>query len=65
MSTPHAYPIKWVDGCLVNQTNSGLGILPFGHAGDAPSIDEQRIYYAFWAAVPQGSGVFRECPFLS
>ncbi len=55
LSSPHAYPIKWVDGRLVNQTNSGLGILPFGHAGDEPYIDEQRIYYPFWAAVPMGA----------
>jgi hypothetical protein len=54
LSTPHAYPIKWVDGRLAHQTNSGLGILPFGHGGDEPYIDEQRIYYAFWAEVPIG-----------
>jgi hypothetical protein len=52
LSTPHTYPVKWVDGCLVAQNNSNLSILPFGHAGDEPYIDEQRIYYAFWAAVP-------------
>jgi hypothetical protein len=52
LSTPHAYPIKWVAGSLVVQTNSGLSIIPFGHAGDEPYIDEQRIYYAFWVAVP-------------
>lgn len=52
LSTPHAYPIKWVDGRLVVQSNNGLGIVPFGHAGDEPYIDELRIYYAFWAAVP-------------
>jgi hypothetical protein len=52
LSTPHAYPIKWVDGGLVAQANSGLSIFPFGHAGDDPYIDEQRIYYAFRAAVP-------------
>jgi hypothetical protein len=52
LSAPHTYPIKWVEGSLVVQTNSGLSILPFGHAGDEPYIDEQRIHYAFWAAVP-------------
>jgi hypothetical protein len=52
LSTPHAYPIKWVGGCLVIRANSGLSIIDFGHAGDEPSIDEQRIYYSFWAAVP-------------
>jgi hypothetical protein len=52
VSTPHAYPIKWVEGALVVPMNSGLSIIPFGHAGDEPYIDEQRIYYAFWAAVP-------------
>ena len=51
LSTPHAYPIKWAEGRLVNQTNSGLGINSFGHAGDDPYIDAERIYYAFWAAV--------------
>jgi len=52
LSTPHAYPIKWVDGSLVVQSNNGLSIISFGHGGDDPYIDEQRIYYAFWAAVP-------------
>ncbi len=52
LSSPHAYPIKWVDGSLVVQTNSGLSIISFGHSGDEPYIDEQRIYYTFWAAVP-------------
>jgi hypothetical protein len=55
LSAPHTYPIKWVEGRLVNQTNSGLGLLPFGHGGDEPYIDEQRIYYAFWAAVSMGA----------
>src|SRR5258708_11097711 len=53
LSTPHAYPIKWVEGRLVNQTNSGLGINSFGHTGDGPYIDEERIYYPFWAAVSE------------
>jgi hypothetical protein len=52
LSTPHAYPFKWIEGRLLYQANSGLGILPFGHADDEPYIDEQRIYFAFWAAVP-------------
>jgi hypothetical protein len=34
------------------QGNSGLAITPFGHSGDEPYIDEQRIYYGFWAEVP-------------
>jgi hypothetical protein len=51
LSTPHAYPIKQVDGRLVFQTNGGLGLTSFGHAGDAPYIDAERIYYPFWAAV--------------
>jgi hypothetical protein len=37
---------------LVFQANNGLGITGFGHGGDEPYIDEQRIYYSFWAAVP-------------
>jgi len=47
LSSPHAYPIKWVDGSLAVQANSGLSIISFGHSGDEPYIDEQRTYYAF------------------
>jgi hypothetical protein len=52
LSTPHTYPIKWVDGALIVPLNNGLSIIPFGHGGDEPYIDEQRVYYAFWAEVP-------------
>jgi len=63
LSTPHAYPIKWVDGCLVHRiSNGGLGIIPFGHSGDEPYIDEQRIYYPFWAEFP--AGVFQPAPIM-
>ena len=51
LSTPHTYPVKWVDGCLVYRNNGNLSILQFGHSGDEPYIDEQRVYYAFWAEV--------------
>jgi hypothetical protein len=53
LSTPHAYPIKQVEGCMVLPSNSGLGTIGFGHAGDEPYVDEQRIYYSFWAEVPE------------
>ena len=53
LSTPHAYPIKQVEGCLAVPSNSGLGILGFGHGGDEPYVDEHRVYYAFWAGVPE------------
>lgn len=62
LSTPHAYPIKQVDGCIVHRTNGGLGIIPFGHSGDAPFIDDQRIYYPFWAEVP--AHVFQPAPIM-
>jgi hypothetical protein len=62
LSTPHAYPIKWVDGCLVHRTNGGLGIIPFGHSGDAAYIDDQRIYYLFWAEV--SAQVFQAAPIM-
>jgi hypothetical protein len=52
LSTPHAYPIKQVDGCYACPSNGGLGIVGFGHAGDEPYVDAQRVYYAFWAEVP-------------
>jgi hypothetical protein len=52
LSAPHAYPIKQVEGCMVVPSNSGLGTIGFGHHGDEPYIDENRIYYSFWAEVP-------------
>ena len=52
LSTPHAYPIKWVDGRIAHHTNAGPGIIPFGHGGDDPYIDDQRIYYPFRAEYP-------------
>jgi hypothetical protein len=30
----------------------GLGIVGLGHAGDEHYVDEQRVYYAFWAEAP-------------
>jgi hypothetical protein len=53
LSTPHAYPIKQVEGCMVLLSNSGLGTIGFGHVGDEPYIDEQRVHYAFWAEAPE------------
>jgi hypothetical protein len=53
LSTPHSYPIKYVDGRLVvTQANSNPSIIGFGHGGDDPRIDDQRVYYSFWAEVP-------------
>jgi len=62
LSTPHAYPVKQVDGRLAHNTNGGLGILPYGHSGDEPVIDEQRIYYSFWAEV--SSQLFQPAPIM-
>ena len=53
LSAPHSYPIKWVEGRLIIPSNQGLGSTDFGHGGDEPYIDEQRIYYSFWAHVPE------------
>jgi hypothetical protein len=53
LSSPHAYPIKQVEGCMVVPSNSGLGTIGFGHHGDEPCLDEQRVYYGFWAEVPE------------
>jgi hypothetical protein len=52
LSTPRAYPIKWVDGRTIAHTNSNTSIIPFGHSGDDPWDDEQRIFYRFWAEFP-------------
>jgi hypothetical protein len=51
LSTPHTYPIKQVEGCMV--LPSDRTIIGFGHGGDQPHIDEQRIYYTFWAEAPE------------
>jgi hypothetical protein len=62
LSAPHGYPIKQVEGRLAHQTNGGLGILPFGHGGDVPYIDENRIYYAFWVVIPEN--VYNAAPIM-
>jgi hypothetical protein len=63
LSTPHAYPIKWVDGALAHRSNGGgLGIIPFGHAGDDPYIDAERIHYPFWAYFPDQA--FQAAPIM-
>jgi len=62
LSTPHAYPIKQVDGRLAHNANGNLGILSFGHAGDDPYIDAERIYYSFWAYFPDQA--FQAAPIM-
>jgi hypothetical protein len=52
LSAPHSYPIKYVAGSLVVQANNATSTTAFGHGGDEPYIDEQRIYYSFWAEFP-------------
>jgi hypothetical protein len=58
LSTPHSYPIKYVAGSVVVQANNATSITGFGHSGDEPYIDEQRIYYSFWAEFPTGGIVY-------
>ena len=62
VSTPHAYPIKWVDGRVAYNANGNLGIIPFGHVGDDPYIDAERIYYPFWAEIP--AKAFQAAPII-
>src|ERR1039457_7282809 len=52
VSTPHAYPIKQLEGRLAYPSNGGLAILPFGRAGDKLWVTDHRTYYGFWAKIP-------------
>jgi hypothetical protein len=52
VSTPAAYPIKWVDAQVVHWTNGTMGIRSLGHGGDEPSLENGRVYYRFWAEMP-------------
>ena len=51
MTTPHAYPIKHVEGRFAFLSN-GWTVIEFGHRGEPTYIDTQRVHYAFWAEVP-------------
>ncbi len=50
--TPAAYPIKWVDAQLTHRSGTNLGILPLGHAGSEPAVQDGYTRYYFPAAVP-------------
>lgn len=52
VSTPHAYPIKQVDGQLAGWRTSQMGATGFGHAGDEPWVDENRVHFGFWSHSP-------------
>lgn len=52
VSTPHAYPIKWVDGRWVVNSSGNLSVVPFGFRLDNPTVDEDRTYYSFRARIP-------------
>jgi hypothetical protein len=51
ISAPVTYPIKQVDAQIVYQANSGLAILPTGHAGDQPVTEQGRSYIRMWAGI--------------
>lgn len=52
VSTPHAYPIKWIDGRWVLTNNGNLGVVPFGFGIDTPTLDDNRTSYSFRARIP-------------
>lgn len=52
VSTPHSYPIKWVDGTWVRIDNGNLGTTGFGFGLDKSTVDENRTYYTFRARIP-------------
>jgi hypothetical protein len=52
VSTPATYAVKQVDVQIAHWSNANLGILPVGHAGDEPVSSNGRVYYRFWAAIP-------------
>jgi hypothetical protein len=54
VNTPRAFPIKQVAARIAGRaSNANLSILPLGHAGDDPFIEEDRICFGFWAVVPE------------
>jgi hypothetical protein len=52
VSTPHAYPIKWLDGRWVLTRSGNLSIVGFGFGADKPTVDENRTAYSFRANIP-------------
>jgi hypothetical protein len=53
VSAPHEYPIKQIQGCIV-QASMGMGLIGFGQPGNPPEVDDRRIYYTFWASLNPG-----------
>lgn len=49
VSTPHAYPIKQVDGRWVLTDSGNFGSVDFGFGISKPTVDENRAYYTFRA----------------
>jgi hypothetical protein len=55
VSTPHAYPIKWVDGTWVRIDNGNIGTAGYGFSLVNTTIDENRIHYTFRARISAGA----------
>jgi hypothetical protein len=52
VTTPAAYPIKWVDAQIAHRANSGIGILPPGWTFGQPATVNGQAQYTCYARVP-------------
>ena len=53
VSAPVTYPVKWVDVQIVHNSSGNMALRPAGHAGDPASTENGRVYYRFWAEIPE------------
>lgn len=53
VSAPVTYPVKGVEVQIVHNSSGNMALLPAGHGGDPASTENGRIYYRFWAEIPE------------
>jgi hypothetical protein len=53
VSAPTACPVKGVDVQIVHNSSGNVALRPGGHSGDPASTENGRVYYRFWAEIPE------------
>lgn len=53
VSAPATYPVKGVDVQIVHNSSGNVGLRPGGYTGDPATTENGRVYYRFWAEIPE------------
>jgi hypothetical protein len=63
ISAPATYPVKWVNVQIVHNSSGKVALLGAGHGGDPASTESGRVFYLFWAEIPER--LFQPFPIVS